>query len=81
MKRPSMKSDPATEIEAGSALGRRGVLLGSGAVALAGVAGVVASRNAPTEMAEVQPKARPEGEADGYRLTAHVRRYYETIRV
>jgi hypothetical protein len=81
MKRPSIQGDPGTRSDPGSPLKRRGVLLGTGAVALAGVAGAVASRNAPTEVAQVQAKLRPEGEADGYRLTAHVRRYYETIRV
>lgn len=81
MKRPSMQGDPGTGAEPASTLKRRGVLLGTGAAALAGVAGVVASRSAPTEVPEVQANARPEGEADGYRLTAHVKRYYETIRV
>jgi hypothetical protein len=81
MKRPSKQGDPVDRAEPGSQLKRRGVLLGTGVAALAGVAGAVAARSGPTEVPEVRADARPRSEAEGYRLTAHVKRYYETIRV
>lgn len=60
---------------------RRGVLLGTGAVALAGVAATLASRAERGEDAEAVAAARQQDAGDGYRLTDHVMRYYETIRV
>ena len=73
---PSHPSTPAA-----SAIKRRGVLLGSGAVALAGVAATVAARSGQEEVAEAKAKLRQQDATDGYRLTDHVKRYYETIRV
>lgn len=66
-----------------SPIKRRGVLLGTGAAALAGVAATVASRAEPDEAAKAEQvaAARQADAADGYRLTDHVKRYYETIRV
>lgn len=77
MKRP--QSPPA--IPAAAPIKRRGVLVGSGVAALAGVAATVASRAGQPAVAEVQAKARQDDAADGYRLSDHVKRYYETIRV
>ena len=60
---------------------RRGVLIGTGVAALAGVAATVASRAGQVEVAETQAKARQLDTADGYRLSDHVKRYYKTIQV
>ena len=50
-------------------------------VALAGVAATVASRSGQQEVVEAKAKVREQDATDGYRLTDHVKRYYETIRV
>lgn len=77
-----MKSSPSQpSAQSATPLKRRGVLLGTGAVALAGVAATVASRASQADVAEAQAKARQQDAADGYRLSDHVKRYYETIRV
>jgi hypothetical protein len=67
------KVDPAT---------RRGFLLGAGAASAAGAAAVVAAR-APGATAgpAVAAAALEEPKGRGYRLTAHVRKYYETTTV
>lgn len=60
---------------------RRGVLLGAGAAAAAGAVAVLAVRGQaalPDTAATAQ--ARAEDDAPGYRLSEHVRRYYETAR-
>ena len=68
-------------VTAGSPLKRRGMLLGTGVALAAGVAAAAASRTLQT--AEPQPvaPAKRDETADGYRLSAHVKRYYETARV
>ncbi|HEX7383124.1 MAG TPA: formate dehydrogenase [Burkholderiaceae bacterium] len=71
---------PRTEVNppAATPLKRRGVLLGAAAAAGAAVvAAKVVPAGAPEPVAAAP--AKPEGEA-GYRLTAHVKRYYETAR-
>lgn len=73
---PSHPSTPAA-----SPIKRRGVLLGTGAAALAGVAATVAARSGQEEIVEAKAKLRQQDAADGYRLTDHVKRYYETIRI
>lgn len=73
---PSHPSAPAA-----SPIKRRGVLLGTGAAALAGVAATVAARSGQEEVVEAKAKLRQQDAADGYRLTDHVKRYYETIRI
>ncbi|MEN9544368.1 MAG: hypothetical protein RLZZ598_1201 [Pseudomonadota bacterium] len=64
-----------------AATGRRRLLIGAGAV---GVAAVAASRlrpaDAPAEALPAAPVALDE-DRPGYRLTAHVRRYYQTTKV
>jgi hypothetical protein len=63
------------------AVSRRGLLAGAGAAGAAVVA-VTALRPAapvaPTAVAAAEPVA---DEASGYRLSAHVKRYYQTARV
>jgi hypothetical protein len=61
------------------ALKRRGMLLG--AAAAAGAA-VVAAKVLPGTQAEavVAAPAKATDDAGGYRVTAHVQRYYETAR-
>ncbi|MBE2244255.1 MAG: formate dehydrogenase [Burkholderiaceae bacterium] len=77
-----MKQEPSrVPAPAASPIKRRGVLLGSGAVALAGVAATIAARGGQEEAAPAQAAARQQDAADGYRLTDHVKRYYETIRI
>lgn len=77
-----MKQTPSrAPAPAASPIKRRGVLLATGAVALAGVAATVASRSAPEEVVQAKARLRQQDAADGYRLTDHVKRYYETIRV
>ncbi|RZT97632.1 formate dehydrogenase [Rivibacter subsaxonicus] len=65
----------------GAAVGRRGLLIGAGA---AGVAAVAASRLLPAaEPVEVvqAPAVAAAEERQGYQLTAHVKRYYQTAKV
>ena len=76
-----MKVAPSDSRAASTPLKRRGVLLGTGAAALAGVAAAVAARAGATQVPEVQTQARKDDAADGYRLSEHVKRYYETTRV
>jgi len=51
-----------------------------GAIAAAGTTAAVAAAIAAPATAEVAPTAKPEGPQEGYRETAHIRRYYETAR-
>ncbi|HMN74543.1 MAG TPA: formate dehydrogenase [Burkholderiaceae bacterium] len=77
-----MKQEPSrASAPAASPIKRRGVLLGSGAAALAGVAATVAARSGQQDVVEAKAELRQQDAADGYRLTDHVKRYYETIRV
>jgi len=72
------KQSPAT-----GRLGRRGMLIGAGA---AGVAAVAAAKLAPQaavvpEAVETVAKAADAQDSGGYRLTAHVQRYYQTTKI
>jgi hypothetical protein len=58
---------------------RRGLLLGAGTAAAAAAVTVVASRSAVEPAAVPAAQARADDDS-GYRLTDHVRRYYETAR-
>ncbi|MBP6778184.1 MAG: formate dehydrogenase [Piscinibacter sp.] len=58
---------------------RRGLLLGAGAAIAGGTVAVVASRSGVEPAAAAGQQARAD-DAGGYRLTDHVRRYYETAR-
>lgn len=69
----------ASEEVPAAPLGRRSLLVGAGVAGVAAVAAQVlhrASVDAP--LASAATKAAPEGE--GYRLTPHVLRYYETTK-
>lgn len=59
---------------------RRGLLAGAGAVGAAVAAVVTLRPAAPAEPAAAVAAPAAE-EATGYRLTAHVERYYQTARV
>lgn len=63
-------------------LKRRGMLLGTGVAVAAGVAAAVASRTLQSAAPEpAAAGAKPDDGADGYRLSQHVLRYYETTRI
>ena len=64
-----------------SLLNRRRVFAGAGAAgALAVVAAVLPREPAPPLAAAAKTKPAPDADG-GYRLTAHVQRYYETAKV
>lgn len=72
------KQSPAT-----GRMGRRGMLLGAGA---AGVAAVAVAKLAPRATvvpaaAEAVASAADAPDSGGYRLTAHVQRYYQTTKI
>jgi nitrous oxide reductase len=53
-----------------------------GAVAaMAGATAAVGAARAATVTEEATPSAAPENPQEGYRETAHIRRYYETARL
>jgi hypothetical protein len=58
---------------------RRGLLAGLGVAAGAAAAAHLASRSIAPPPAEATPLAKA-AEGSGYRLTAHVQRYYETTK-
>jgi len=60
---------------------RRGMLLGTGVAAVAGVAAALASRTLQLPAPEPVTLAKQDKDAEGYRLSPHVLRYYETARV
>ena len=64
-----------------SPMKRRGLILGTGVAAVAGVAAAVASRTLQSAEPAPAALATPDPEAEGYRLSQHVLRYYETARV
>ncbi|UBM10321.1 formate dehydrogenase [Cupriavidus metallidurans] len=66
-----------------SRVARRTFLAGAGVVAAAGAA-VVATRGQPALAEAVAAKAEPADPApgsDGYRVSAHIRKYYRTTLV
>ncbi len=80
MKHPPADLDSKAP-EAVSLLKRRSMLLGTGVAAVAGVAAAVASRTLPTPAPEPLARAEQDKGGEGYRLSQHVLRYYETARV
>jgi hypothetical protein len=76
MENRSMKTPQTPK----AAVARRGLLLGAG---VAGMAAVAATKLIPSQT--VQPEAaaqpKPADTEGGYRLTAHVQRYYQTTKV
>jgi hypothetical protein len=80
MKPPLSASAPtANSADAAGARTRRRAVVGAGAAAAAALAAAaLARRTAPREtVAETKTDAAG---SDGYRLTEHIRRYYETTR-
>jgi hypothetical protein len=80
MKHPPRESDSKSSAEA-SLLKRRGLLLGTGVAAVAGVAAAVTARTLQAPVAEPVARSAEDVNAEGYRLSQHVLRYYETARV
>jgi hypothetical protein len=74
-----MKRTPSPS-ESSAPVARRGLLAGAGVAAGAAMAAHLASRGVAPQPEETAEKAKPSGEPAGYRLTAHVRRYYETTK-
>ena len=62
------------------ALSRRGMLVGAGVAGAAAVAARAIPQAARPPVAAAAPQAAPE-EGGGYRLSAHVMRYYQTAKV
>lgn len=74
----STRSAPAAE-PASSRIDRRGLVVGAGVAGVAAVAAGTLHRVAvETPLAAAPTKTGSDGE--GYRLTAHVKRYYETTK-
>jgi hypothetical protein len=66
-----------------SRVARRAFLAGAGVVAAAGAAAVV-TRGQPALAEAIAPQAEPADPApgsDGYRVSAHIRKYYRTTLV
>jgi hypothetical protein len=74
MKRIPPHSEPA------AAVARRGLLAGAGVAAGAAVAAGLAARGVGAPKPEAAAAKDQPSEAAGYRLTAHVQRYYETTK-
>ncbi len=75
----SQKPDPRSTAATSPALTRRTLFAGAGAAGIAAVAATALPlRQAAAPVVEVAAAAV---EADGYQLTEHVKRYYQTARV
>ena len=74
---------PANEprLQPAALLKRRGMLLGTGVTVAAGAVAALAARTLQTAEPEPAVLAKKDEVAEGYRLSAHVQRYYETARV
>ncbi len=77
MKTPDL--DQPTSLRP-QAPGRRRVLAGAGLAGAAAVAAQVLPGSAPATPQTADAAATPADTSAGYRLSAHVRRYYETAR-
>lgn len=77
------QSDAQALPVAGKAPARRGFLLGAGAVAgAAGAAAIALGKSPPVTQAQAaEPAARDPVQGQGYHVTAHVRKYYDTTKV
>ena len=71
-------SEKSSDRPAATPLTRRNVFVGAGTVGALAAAAAVLPRSEPAQ-AEPTPVAAPQ--AEGYRLTEHVQRYYQTARV
>lgn len=78
MKNPSSRPLVSSD-NAPPKVGRRGLVVGAGVAGAAALGAAALYRGAvpPTTVAAAAPVA---GEHDGYRLSDHVKRYYETTR-
>jgi mono/diheme cytochrome c family protein len=76
----SKQSPTETSTAAASPLTRRNLVAGAGAVGAAAAA-VALLPVAPTAAPVVTGQAVADTAAEGYRLSEHVQRYYETARV
>ena len=72
-------TSPAAPDSQAQPLGRRRVVVGAGVAAGAALAAAAlpGKREATAQAADATAARQP---ADGYRLTEHIRRYYETTR-
>ena len=78
MKPTSAKQPEFAPAQPSAPLGRRGLLVGAGVAGVAAVAASALHRGVIGEAAVAAAPAVPAGE--GYRLTPHVLRYYETTK-
>jgi hypothetical protein len=76
---PTRGSLPAS-VQPSEPVGRRRLLVGAGVAGAAAVAAHVAHRAATDAPVAATPDAKGTAEGEGYRLTPHVRRYYETTK-
>jgi hypothetical protein len=76
----SRLADRQVDPSPGSKLDRRGLVLGAGLAGVAAVAVQALKSSAPEPTAALAPKVQPE-KGDGYQVTQHVLRYYETTKV
>ena len=75
----SMKKRDDTTPLAPASFGRRSFLFsaaGGGVAGVAAVTGLGTGQSAPPEA-----QAEPQGQGEGYRLTAHIQRYYRSTRL
>ena len=81
MKFIRSKQSVAAPASPSSPVGRRGLVVGAGVAGAAAVAAHALHRGVVAPPVATTAKVAPvEGEGEGYRLTAHVRRYYETTK-
>jgi len=80
MKLFKSRLDDQTAASSAAKLNRRGLVLGAGMAGVAAVAAQALQSAAPEPIAGVASKVPPVT-GDGYQLTQHVLRYYETTKV
>ena len=79
MKFIRSKQSPAPAPSPSTPVGRRGLVVGAGIAGAAAVAAHALHRGVAAAPVTTTAKAAPV-EGEGYRLTPHVRRYYETTK-
>jgi hypothetical protein len=77
------KPDAQAVAVTGKSTARRGFLLGAGVAAgAAGAAAITLGKPAPVARVQAaEPAARGPVQGQGYHVTAHVRKYYDTTKV
>ena len=78
--RGSLPASAPSSSPASEPVGRRRLLVGAGVAGAAAVAAHVAHQATVETPVATAPSARDQAEGQGYRLTPHVRRYYETTK-